>query len=321
LAESSLLQDACGVVFLDKPIGWTSRQAVNEVARLYSVKGRKRIKAGHAGTLDPLATGMLPIMVGEATRFSGVGLDADKSYRVTFDLSYQTDTLDAEGEVVGRFDVDTKLADIEAVLPQFTGDIEQQPPSYSAIHVDGERAHEIMRKGGTVDLPTRPVTVHAIKLISFEAPLLSLEIDCSKGTYVRSLTRDIGAALGVGGCVTALRRSSTAGWPEVVMVSVEQMKAQPDACLLSLPQWLRFLPRLRLRIEDALRYAQGQRIQLKRGDEGEVAVFCIASPPALQDEDVLLGTAIIKPGMERMILHPERVLPSALPRIKAMQSD
>jgi tRNA pseudouridine55 synthase len=105
------------------------------------------------------------------------------------------------------------------------------------------------------------------------------------------------------------------------MVSVEQMKAQPEACLLPLPQWLRFLPRLRLRSEDGLRYAQGQRIQLKKGDEGEVAVFCIGNPPASQEEDILLGTAIIKPGVERMILHPQRVLPSALPRLKAMLSD
>jgi len=314
-----MLQDACGVVFLDKPHGWTSRQAVNEVAKLFSVKGKKRIKAGHAGTLDPLATGMLPIMVGEATRFSGVGLDADKVYQVTLDLSYQTDTLDAEGEETGRFDVAVKLKDIEAVLTQFTGDIQQQPPAYSAIHVDGKRAHEIMREGGVVDLPTRPVTINELKLVSFESPLLTLEVHCSKGTYVRSLARDIGAALDLGGCVTALRRLSTTGWPEVVMITLEQLKAQPQFCLLPLQQWLRHLPRLRLRLEDALRYAQGQRIQLTRGDDGEVAVFCAAMEPG--EEDVLLGTAIIKPGVQRMILHPERVLPSALPRLTALQED
>jgi len=314
-----VIHDACGVVFLDKPIGWTSRQAVNEVARLFSVKGRKRIKAGHAGTLDPLATGMLPIMVGEATRYSGVGIDADKTYRVSFDLSYQTDTLDAEGEVSGRFDVDAKLADVQAVLPQFTGDIEQQPPSYSAIHVAGERAHEIMRRGGRVDLPRRPVCVRALKIISFESPVLTLEVHCSKGTYVRSLARDIGGSLGLGGCVTALRRLSTAGWPEVVMVAFAQLADQPGACLLALPQWLRHLPRLRLKAQDALRYAQGQRIQLSRGDDGEVAVFCAALPPASSEDDVLLGTGVIRPGLERMILHPERVLPSALPRLIDMQ--
>lgn len=318
MADISATQAACGVVFLDKPIGWTSRQAVNSVARLYTEKGKKLVKAGHAGTLDPMATGMLPIMVGEATRFSGVGLDADKNYRVTFDLSYQTDTLDAEGEITGRFDVAVQLADIEEVLPRFTGDIEQQPPSYSAIHVNGERAHEIMRKGGTVDLPKRPVTIHALKMISFESPLLTLVIQCSKGTYVRSLARDIGAALGVGGCVTVLRRLSTAGWPEVVMIPFEQLSAQPEACLLPLTQWLRHLPIIKLRMEDALRYAQGQRIQLTRGNEGEFAVFCAADPANPKSEPLLLGTGTIKPGIQRMILHPLRVLPSALPRLTAM---
>ena len=319
LSDLSVTQEASGVVFLDKPIGWTSRQAVNEVARLFSVKGKKLIKAGHAGTLDPLATGMLPIMVGEATRFSGVGIDADKTYRVTLDLAYQTDTLDAEGKETGRFEVKAKLADVKAVLPRFTGDIEQQPPSYSAIHVNGQRAHEIMRKGGTVDLPTRPVTIHELKLVSFDAPLLTLEIHCSKGTYVRSLARDIGMALGLGGCVTELRRLSTAGWPEVVMVSFEQLKAQPQACLLPLPQWLRHLPRIKLQPGDALRYAQGQRIQLSRGDEGEFAVFCAPDPSDPKAEPLLLGTGTIRPGIQRMILHPLRVLPSALPRLSATQ--
>jgi len=313
--DSTLPEEACGIVFLDKPIGWTSRQAVNEVARLYSEKGKKMIKAGHAGTLDPLATGMLPIMVGEATRYSGVGIEADKSYRFTCDLSFQTDTLDAEGKELARFDVSVKLADIEKAVKKFTGDIEQQPPSYSAIHVNGKRAHEIMREGGEVDLPTRPVTIHQLKIISYEAPLLTVEVNCSKGTYVRSLARDIGAALGVGGCVTVLRRLSTAGWPEVVMVSFEQLKEAKEACLLPLPQWLRHLPRLKLQPGDALRYAQGQRIQLSRGDDGEYAVFCAADPATPDAEPLLLGTGIIKPGIQRMILHPLRVLPSALPRL------
>jgi len=317
----SFVEQACGVVFLDKPAGWTSRKAVNEVARLYSAPGSKLIKAGHAGTLDPLATGMLPIMVGEATRYSGVGIDADKSYRFTFDLSYQTDTLDAEGKEIGRFDVAIEQAAIEKVIERFTGDIEQQPPSYSAIHVDGKRAHEIMREGGEVDLPTRPVKIHSLKLVAWEAPLLTMEVHCSKGTYVRSLARDIGAGLGAGGCVTVLRRLSTAGWPEVVMVTFEQLKAQPEACLLPLPQWLRHLPRLKLQPTDALRYAQGQRIQLSRGDEGEYAVFCAADPATPDAEPLLLGTGTIKPGVQRMILHPLKVLPSALPRLSAQQDE
>ncbi|MDQ6972774.1 MAG: tRNA pseudouridine(55) synthase TruB, partial [Mariprofundaceae bacterium] len=270
-------------------------------------------------TLDPLATGMLPIMVGEATRFSAVGLEADKSYRVSFDLSYQTDTLDGEGKETARFTVDQTEASVQAVLAQFTGEIEQVPPAYSAIHVDGRRAHEIAREGGEVEIPSRQVTINELKLISYEAPLVTLDVECSKGTYVRSLARDIGAALACGGCVTELRRLSTAGWPEVIMVTPEQLKAAPEACLLPLSQWLRHLPRLRLHAEQALRYAQGQRIQLTRGDEGEVAVFCRATDVgAAEEDDILLGTAEIRPGIERMILHPRRVLPSAMSRVQAV---
>jgi tRNA pseudouridine55 synthase len=321
LNDSSVTRDISGVVFLDKPKGWTSRQAVSAVVRLFSVEGEKPIKAGHAGTLDPLATGMLPIMLGEATRFSTMGLDADKTYRVTLDLGYQTDTLDAEGEITGRFKVKLKQADVEAVLPRFTGKIEQRPPAYSAIHVNGERAHKIMREGGHVELPARPVTIHALKFVSFASPLLTLEVHCSKGTYVRSLARDIGEALGTGGCVTELRRLSTAGWPELMMVTFEQLEAQPETCLLPLPQWLRHLPRLKLRMPDAIRYAQGQRIQLSRGDEGDYAVFCAENPSDPGAEPMLLGTGRIRPGTQRMILHPLRVLPSVLPRLMALNPE
>ncbi len=323
-------QVACGIVFLDKASGWTSRKAVNEVSRLFSDAGKKRIKAGHAGTLDPLATGMLPILIGEATRFSSVGIDADKTYRVTFDLSFQTDTLDMEGEVIARYDALPGQAEIDAVLPQFSGDIEQRPPAYSAIHVNGRRAHEIMRDGGEVELPARPVSIHKLTLISFVAPLLTLEVHCSKGTYIRSLANDIGASLHVGGCVTELRRLSTAGWPEAVMVDFDQLQSAPQMCLLPLPQWLRHLPALVLPQADARRFAQGQRIQLEQqvepGEDGTVVVFCAARGEIPQadlkktitlDDSMILGTGRVKQGISRMVLHPERVLPSAQQRIDA----
>ncbi|MDX8392140.1 MAG: tRNA pseudouridine(55) synthase TruB [Mariprofundaceae bacterium] len=323
-------EPACGIVFLDKPHGWTSRKAVNEVARLFSGAGKntsggkKRVKAGHAGTLDPLATGMLPILIGEATRFSSVGLDADKTYRVTLDMSLQTDTLDGEGEVVSRHDTLPNLAEIEAILPRFRGDIEQQPPAYSAIHVNGKRAHEIARAGGEVELDARPVTIHELQLISFNSPSLSLQVRCSKGTYIRSLARDIGAVLDVGGCVTELRRLSTAGWPQAVMADFEQLQADPYACLLPLAQWLRHLTPLDLTRQDALRFAHGQRIQLdqlvEQGEAGEVVVF-YAEDGAGPENSVFLGTGSIKPGMQRMVLHPVRVLPSALQRLDALNVD
>ncbi len=322
LSESNRLQPACGIVFLDKPRGWTSRQAVNEISRLFPGAGKKRVKAGHAGTLDPLATGMLPILIGEATRFSGIGLDADKTYRVTLDLSLQTDTLDGEGEVVSRYDSLPDLAAIEAVLPRFSGDIEQQPPAYSAIHVNGKRAHEIMRQGGEVELAARPVSIFELQLLDFDSPLLSLQVRCSKGTYIRSLALDIGAALQVGGCVRELRRLSTAGWPEVVMTNFEQLQADPYACLLPLAQWLRHLPPLVLPLENARRFAHGQRIQLdqaaEQGEQGDVAVFYAHADAPVTENSMFLGTGSVKPGMHRMVLHPARVLPSSLQRLDAV---
>ncbi|MDQ6986828.1 MAG: tRNA pseudouridine(55) synthase TruB [Mariprofundaceae bacterium] len=323
-SELNNQEAACGIVFLDKPHGWTSRKAVNEISRLFPSVGKKRAKAGHAGTLDPLATGMLPILIGEATRFSGIGLDADKTYRVTLDMSLQTDTLDGEGEVISRFDALPDLAAIEAVLPRFNGDIEQQPPAYSAIHVNGKRAHEIMRQGGEVELATRRVTIYELQLVNFESPLLSLRVRCSKGTYIRSLARDIGAALQAGGCVCELRRLSTAGWPEVVMADFEQLQADPYACLLPLAQWLRHLPSLALSQENARRFAHGQRIQLDQSAdsdaEGEVAVFYVVGNAAVTENSMFLGTASIKPGMHRMVLHPLRVLPSSLQRLDALDT-
>jgi len=249
---------------------------------------------------------MLVVLLGEATRFSAVGLDADKTYEVTMDLSFQTDTLDAEGEVTARFDTLLNQVDVEDILPRFTGTFDQTPPAYSAIHVDGRRAHEIARKGGEVALAPRPVVIHELKLIDFSFPAVTLRVCCSKGTYIRSLARDIGASLGMGGCVTALRRISTGGWPEAMMLSFDAVMEQRKACVLPLDQWLRHLPPVSLREPEAQRFAQGQRIQMDSEVQGEVAVFF---------EDILLGTGTIRPGMYRMVLHPVRILPSAQRRL------
>lgn len=269
---------------------------------MFTHAGEKRIKAGHAGTLDPLATGMLPVLIGEATRFAAVGLDADKTYDVTMDLSYQTDTLDAEGETTARFDMQVRQEDLENILPQFTGKLEQMPPAFSAIHVNGQRAHEIARKGGKVILTVRPVEIHTLQLIDFSFPKVMLRVCCSKGTYIRSLARDIGIHLGMGACVTALRRLSTGGWSEAMMLSLDEVARQRETCVLPLQQWLRHLPGILLRKEEARRFVQGQRIQMDSGIQGEVAVFF---------EDMLLGTGMMKAGMFRMVLHPKRGLPSA----------
>ncbi|MDQ6954295.1 MAG: tRNA pseudouridine(55) synthase TruB [Mariprofundaceae bacterium] len=293
---------ASGVIFLDKPLGWTSRRAVNEVMRVFSVPGKKRIKAGHAGTLDPLATGMLPILLGDATRFAELGLHAEKRYSVTFDLSYQTDTLDCEGEACKRFDTQPNKQQLMDVLDLFQGEIQQVPPIYSAIRVDGKRSHAMAREGKAVELAARTVCIHALDLLAFEYPLVSLDVRCSKGTYIRSLARDIGKKLGVGGCVTALRRTSTGGWPASMMVAAECLEHDKEQAVLPLRQWLRDFPTCELTKEDAWRFLNGQRIQLECGQQGSVAVMC---------DECLLGTAELKQGMRRMVLHPLRILPSS----------
>ncbi|MDQ6996770.1 MAG: tRNA pseudouridine(55) synthase TruB [Mariprofundus sp.] len=301
-----LLNDVCGIIFLDKPHGWSSRRAVNEVARIFSISGQKRMKAGHAGTLDPLATGMLPILLGDATRFAEMGLNAEKSYRVSFDLSYQSDTLDMEGEVCARFDVSVTQQQVESALAEFRGEIEQVPPLYSAIRIHGKRAHALARKGEHVEMQARRVSVLEMELMSFESPIVTLEISCSKGTYIRSLARDIGANLGLGGCVRSLRRLATGGWPEAMMVTPEVLAQQKEACLLPLAQWLREYEHQALHGDEIKRFLQGQRIQLKHTEadipETDVAVF---------SDDILLGTGVLKGGMRHMVLHPVRIMPSA----------
>ena len=251
---------------------------------------------------------MLPILLGEATRFSAVGLDADKTYEVAMDLSCQTDTLDAEGGITARFDIEIQQEDVEGILPHFIGKLEQTPPAYSAIHVNGRRAHEIARKGGKVVLAARPIKIHTLKLIDFSPPVATLHVCCSKGTYIRSLTRDIGVRLGVGGCVTALRRLSTGGWPKTAMLSFDEVAQQREACVFPLQQWLRHLPKILLQKAEARRFVQGQRIQMDHGTQGEVTVFF---------EDLLLGTGLMAPGMYRMVLHPKKGIPSAQRRLLA----
>jgi len=291
-----------GIVFLDKPMGWTSRRAVNEMVRLYSTPGKKRIKAGHGGTLDPLATGMLPILLGEATRFAELGLHAEKRYTVSFDLSYQTDTLDCEGKVLERFTSSINVTDIESLLPQFMGEQQQVPPLYSAIRVDGKRAHAIAREGGEIELKARCICIQSLDFLSLDGSIVSLDVRCSKGTYIRSLARDMGASLGLGGCVTALRRTSTGGWPEAMMISMEQVQAEAASSVLPLRQWLRDFSDIQLSTHEAQRFLNGQRLQMDTEMSGDIVVMC---------EDILLGTACLKAGQHRQVLHPVRILPSA----------
>ena len=195
-----------GWLILDKPLGLGSTDAVSAVKRALRAGGYPKVKVGHGGTLDPLATGVLPIALGEATKLAGRLLDGDKLYEFTLRFGEETATLDAEGPVVATSDFRPTAPEVEAVLPRFTGPIGQTPPAYSALKVDGRRAYDLARAGEEVMLASRDVTVHALRLVGQGSDEVTLSAHVSKGTYIRSLARDIAYALGTVGHVTMLRR-------------------------------------------------------------------------------------------------------------------
>lgn len=208
MLSQAIEQVPSGWIILDKPIGLGSTQAVAAVKRNLREAGfGKATKVGHGGTLDPLASGVLPIALGEATKLAGRMLDASKAYEFTIRFGEETDTLDLEGAVIATSDVRPSEADVLAILPQFTGPIAQVPPAYSALKVGGERAYDLARAGETVELASRNVTIHALTLTAFDQDGATLLANVSKGTYIRSLARDIAQALGTCGTVTMLRRT------------------------------------------------------------------------------------------------------------------
>src|SRR5690606_17073531 len=201
----------------------TSNGALQTVKRLFAAA-----KAGHTNSLDPLATGMLPICFGEATKFSQFLLDADKSYRVTARLGVTTETGDADGEVVETRPVTATPAEIEAALMRFLGPIEQIPSMYSAIKHEGQPLYKLARQGITVERKPRQVTIRRLALLSVDGDDVSFEVDCTKGTYVRSLVEDLGAALGCGGHVTVLHRLSAGPYPASEMLTLDELGALKD---------------------------------------------------------------------------------------------
>ena len=191
-----------GILIVDKPVGMTSHDVVDRVRRITGVK-----KVGHGGTLDPLASGVLPILIGKATKMSDKVIGSEKEYLATIKFGENTDTDDAEGEVISKRDVPEKNnIEIEDILKKFQGTIEQVPPKYSAIKYKGRPLYKLARKGIEVEMPPRQVQISNISIISWSCPLLTLKINCSKGTYIRALARDIGEVIGCGGHVTELRR-------------------------------------------------------------------------------------------------------------------
>jgi len=288
-----------GVLLLDKPVGLSSNDALIKAKRVMNAK-----KAGHTGTLDPFATGLLPLCFGEATKFSQDLLEADKTYEATVHLGIMTTTGDTEGERLETREVDVTLEQIEAALARFRGPILQVPPMYSALKRDGKALYEYAREGITLEREARPVTIHGLELVDYAAPMLKIRVTCSKGTYVRVLGEDIGAALGCGAHLNALRRIQVGTLTAARMITLEELQAHPDPRSLLDPvdALLSSFPSVELTDELAKRFLNGQRLAL-----GKESVMV---PQALGRVRVyhagkLLGTANLQ---EYAILAPERLI-------------
>lgn len=252
-----------GWVNLDKPYDLGSTQAVGRVRRIFNAQ-----KAGHAGTLDPLATGILPIALGEATKTVSFLMDADKAYRFTIEWGRTTASFDREGATTATSDVRPTIAQVEAVLPEFVGDILQVPPAFSAIKVDGERAYDLARAGETVELKARQVSIYEARVIEApDADHIEIEVACGKGTYVRAIVRDIAERLGACAHVSALRRTRVGPFDEASAITLELLedlghKARCLEALLPVETALDDIPELAVTAEDAFKLKQGRPIVL-----------------------------------------------------------
>ncbi len=265
-------RDVHGWVVLDKPVGMTSTHAVAVIKRLFAAK-----RVGHAGTLDPLASGCLPIALGEATKTVPFVVDGRKTYLFTVRWGEERDTDDAEGRVANTSDSRPNRAAIEALLPSFVGTIEQVPPRFSAIKIDGERAYDLAREGEVIELAPRPVTIHRLDLVDIpDADHAVIAAECGKGTYVRAIARDLGRALGVFGHVCALRRSRVSPFAESDMISLERLESLCHRAaagegnladmLLPVETALDDIPALAVSPADAARLQRGQAVLLRGRD-------------------------------------------------------
>lgn len=254
-----------GILLLDKPVGITSNLALQKVKRLFGAQ-----KAGHTGSLDPLASGMLPICLGEATKFSQFLLDSDKHYRTVGRLGIKTTTADADGEVVESKPVNIGRAEIEALLPRFRGEIRQVPSMYSALKHEGRPLYELARAGETVEREARAVTIHRLELTDFASPDMSLDVVCSKGTYIRNLVEDMGEALGCGAHVAVLRRLDVNDFPAEAMVSWERLEQAAeqgyealDALLLPMDAGIQSFPAVTMGESMSFYFRQGQPVRVR----------------------------------------------------------
>lgn len=281
-----------GVLLLDKPLGWSSNDALQKVKWLLRAE-----KAGHTGTLDPLASGVLPLCFGAATKFSQLQLDADKTYEATAVLGIKTSTGDAEGEVIDRRAVQVGEQDVARAVLRFTGTIAQTPPMHSALKKDGKALYEYARAGIEVERAARTVQIHELKAtltqMDIAQPAIELIVKCSKGTYIRTLGEDIGEALGCAAHLSRLRRIGTGGFHVSQSVTLDALEAMSEvdrmACLLPVDALLAQHVRVDLDFDHAGRFLSGLRRRGNWPDANQVAVYG-------SDANVLLGTAYVKDG-------------------------
>ena len=313
-----------GVLLLDKPLGLTSNDALQQARRLLRAE-----KGGHTGTLDPLATGLLPLCFGAATKFSQAGLDADKAYRATLRLGATTTTGDGEGDVLRERPVAATLADIESACHRFVGEIDQIPPMHSALKHEGRALYDYARAGIEIDRQARRVTVHAITVVDWQGDRLTLDVRCGKGTYVRTLAADIGEALGCGAHLAALRRTASGALSLGAACTLEALAAltesERDHLLLPVDALLGGWTALRLDDPaEAARFLTGLRRRVDVPDQPRVRVYGPAAPDGAAD---FLGSGHVQAGelIATRLLSPLEVRAAArttvAPAVQARSND
>lgn len=288
-----------GVLLLDKPIGWTSNDALQKAKGIF-----RALKAGHTGTLDPLATGLLPICFGAATKFSQVSLDADKAYRATLRLGQRSSTGDGEGDIVDVAQPTFDEAALSLACAALTGEIEQLPPMHSALKKDGKALYDYARAGQTVERTPRRVTIHRLAVIERTGDRLVIDVTCSKGTYIRTLAEDLGDLLGCGAWLQALRRTATGPLSIDDAVTLDALQAmgedERDALLRPADSLLAEWPAVRLPDDEAGLFLSGLRQRVSLGDAPAVRVYASSPPPlaasGAPNPRAFLGSAHITAG-------------------------
>ncbi len=304
-----------GILVIDKPTGFSSHDIVQKMRRI-----AKQRKVGHAGTLDPLATGVLPLLLGKATKISRYLTGQDKSYDTELCLGITTDTLDSDGRVVERKDVDISLKQLEEVLDTFRGSIEQIPPMYSAKKVEGKKLYELARKGKTVEREAKEIRIDSLELLDFDAPTCRLRVKCSSGTYIRTLVDDIGQALGCGAHVTALRRLEVGTFRLSQAFTLEELEAREEpleGALLGMDDALTTMPTIELSSQLERMVCLGHQLKVQDVHHLKMSAFARDEAILLKSQEgralavarsVFACDTLLHEPMEEQALKTERVL-------------